>query len=140
MINEHFPHRSRRGGDRICPNAPDEGTSRRVLAEQIIDLRGTRRARVRISKSDSGSKPKACGIRADSRLVFSCVKTNAVHEIEVDRFYRLNLPDMFSLLSTSGFRVNRKFAVSLEKTTFSVLFCRKKKYSIPRFELKYRYH
>ena len=28
---------------------------------------------MRISKSDSGSKPSACGIRADSRLVFSQV-------------------------------------------------------------------
>ena len=35
---------SRWGGDRICPNGPDEGTSRRVWK--------TRRARVRISKSD----------------------------------------------------------------------------------------
>ena len=25
MLNEHLPYRSRRGGDRICPNGPDEG-------------------------------------------------------------------------------------------------------------------
>ncbi len=30
MINEHLSHRRRWGADRICPNAPDEGTSRRV--------------------------------------------------------------------------------------------------------------
>ena len=30
MINEHLPHRRRWGADRICPNVPDEGTSRRI--------------------------------------------------------------------------------------------------------------
>jgi len=54
-----FSQRSRWGGDRICPNAPDEGGARLQ----------SRLARVRISKSDSGS-PKG-GIRADSRLVLS---------------------------------------------------------------------
>jgi len=29
MLNEHLPHRSRWGGDRICPNGPDEGMNRR---------------------------------------------------------------------------------------------------------------
>jgi hypothetical protein len=47
-------------------------------------------ARVRISKSDSGSKPKACGIRADSRLVFSHVSTLSPPPSELDsrRFKR----------------------------------------------------
>ena len=60
MINEHLSHGRRWGADRICPNGPDEGRA----------SRGTRLVRVRISKSDSDSKPSACGIRADSRLVF----------------------------------------------------------------------
>jgi len=50
---------SRRGGDRICPNGPDEGGARLQ----------SRLAKVRISKSDS-LRPKG-GIRADSRLVLS---------------------------------------------------------------------
>ena len=28
MINEHLTHRRRWGADRICPNGPDEGTSK----------------------------------------------------------------------------------------------------------------
>jgi len=28
MLNEHLTQRSRWGGDRICPNGPDEGTSK----------------------------------------------------------------------------------------------------------------
>ncbi len=42
MLNAHLLYRSRWGGDRICPNAPDEGT---------------RLARVRVSKFDF-SRPK----------------------------------------------------------------------------------
>ena len=42
-----YYHRSRRGGDRICPNVPDEGGARLQ----------SRLARVRIGKSDS-SRPK----------------------------------------------------------------------------------
>jgi len=48
LLDESIPHRSRWGGDRICPNAPDEGTSCWVergepigspLAEQGFALR-----------------------------------------------------------------------------------------------------
>ena len=49
--------------------------SRRPQLSKSLDLRGTRRARVRISKSDSESKPKACEIRADSRWAFSSIST-----------------------------------------------------------------
>ena len=62
---------SRRGGDRICPNVPDEGGARQ---RSWI-------ARVRNSKSDSLAR------RADSRrfavVFFSCVYANALHEIEL---------------------------------------------------------
>ncbi len=89
---------SRWGGDRICPNAPDEGRASRGRADPqgrpqpSKALPCERLVRVRNSKSDSGSKPKACGIqaraaspkrganlgfavRADSRLFFSQVST-----------------------------------------------------------------
>jgi len=74
MINQHLSHGRRWGADRICPNGPDEGRA----------SRGTRLVRVRICKSDSGSKPKACGIRADSRLVFLHVSTpsNTLSKLE----------------------------------------------------------
>ena len=35
LLDESLPHGSRWGGDRICPNAPDEGTSRWV--ERVVD-------------------------------------------------------------------------------------------------------
>ena len=57
---EHF-HREAPGCRQDLPERSRWGMSRRVDK--------TRRAKVRRSKSDSGSKPKACGIRADSRLV-----------------------------------------------------------------------
>ena len=56
---------SRWGGDRICPNGPDEGTSRRVWK--------TRRARVRMSKSDS-PRPKG-GFAPIRGWFFSCFHT-----------------------------------------------------------------
>ena len=53
-----------------------DAESGRPQRSKSIDLREARRVQVRKSKSDSGSKPKACGIRADSRLFFSQVSTH----------------------------------------------------------------
>jgi len=62
---------SRWGGDRICPNGPDEGGAR--LHSGL--------ARERKSKSDSES-PKG-GFAPIRGWFFSCLYTNSVHEIEL---------------------------------------------------------
>ena len=58
MLNEHLPYRSRWGGDRICPNVPDEGTSK--AAELDCESEGQQ---IRFASPEGR-------IRADSRLVF----------------------------------------------------------------------
>jgi len=50
MLNEHLTQRSRWGGDRICPNGPDEGTSKSRRGEPSSEGR----------RLESESKPKVC--------------------------------------------------------------------------------
>ena len=61
MINEHLSHGRRWGADRICPNGPDEGTSKTAKLDCESEDKQIR------FLSPEGR------IRADSRLVFSLV-------------------------------------------------------------------
>ncbi len=63
MLNAHLLYRSRWGGDRICPNAPDEGTSK--SRDETCESEGQQ---IRFFSPEGR-------IRADSRLVFSRVST-----------------------------------------------------------------
>ncbi len=58
MLNEPLPYRSRGGGDRICPNDPDEGMSKTAKLDCESEDKQIR------FDSPEGR------IRADSRLVF----------------------------------------------------------------------
>ena len=99
------------GADRICPNGPDEGTSKTAKLDCESEDKQIR------FFSPEGR------IRADSRLVFfSCVKTNAVHENDV---HLKGLQLFFRLRSHRISPIKSKAAVylplPLQQAIFSVL-------------------
>ncbi len=51
MINEHLSHRRRWGADRICPNGPDEGTSKTAKLDCESEDK-----QIRLSRPEGGFK------------------------------------------------------------------------------------
>ena len=107
------------GADRICPNGPDEGTSKTAKLDCESEDKQIR------FFSPEGR------IRADSRLVFfSCVKTNAVHENDVhlkglQLFFRLRSHRISPIKSKAA-----EYFLYLFNRPFSVYFFTRSSWSI----------